>query len=83
MCWHERCQIPGHQLWGLRAVAAVVGRTQIAVAVEVGFWFIKRLFFKQQLRHVDFFSENDAILPIGSMVLPYMVTWIPSIYPQC
>ena len=24
---------------------------------------------------------GDILLPIGSMVLPYMVTWIPFIYP--
>ena len=28
-------------------------------------------------------SKVDCTLPIGSMVLPYMVTWISSIYPQC
>ena len=26
---------------------------------------------------------SDKAKPIGSMVLLYMVTWIPSIYPQC
>ena len=29
------------------------------------------------------FDNGDFILPIGSMVLLYMITWIPSIYPKC
>ena len=30
-----------------------------------------------------FYRVQSPLKPIGSMVLLYMVTWIPSIYPQC
>jgi hypothetical protein len=31
------------------------------------------------------YANNNIynVIPIGSMVLLYMVTWIPSIYPKC
>ena len=33
--------------------------------------------------HTLFIRKKVHTIPIGSMVLLYMVTWIPSIYPQC
>ena len=32
---------------------------------------------------VKFEVSSGVLSPIGSMVLLYMVTWIPSIYPKC
>ena len=33
--------------------------------------------------HCKYFSRLEYTVPIGSMVLLYMVTWIPSTYPKC
>ena len=35
-----------------------------------------------KIQREEIMGENWYIYPIGSMVLLYMVTWIPSIYPQ-
>ena len=40
--------------------------------------------FAHEIWGLQMFTGNHHdISPIGSMVLLYMVTWIPSIYPQC
>jgi hypothetical protein len=35
------------------------------------------------LSHHFRLHKSPVVLPIGSMVLVYMLTWIPSIYPKC
>ena len=61
---------------------------QLLMAINCYSWF---LIFILRVKHQWLFMVINGyyylyewlLIPIGSMVLLYMVTWIPSIYPQC
>ena len=43
-------------------------------------WLYNISIFNINIQHINI-QHPYIYIPIGSMVLPYMVTWIPSIYP--